>query len=375
MKIGIDARILTLPEIRGMADYLISVLKNWPVTTDTFCLYTEEEPRPDRVYCPSTVCWKKVAGPPGNRIHIWDWFALPHALRSEEPDLFWSPANLVFPVRTPQIITVHDTLLQEKVRFSRWFDSFYYRSLIPYIAQRYARHVITVSRFSAGRIHRIFGMPENKIEVIYNGTSFFNKDQAVESKHSDICSDICLDAIQRYKRFIYTLGAESPWKNTRGIIDGFKLLRHTFPDLGLIVSGLQGRAREETAQYCKKENIGNIELLGYVTENDRNTFYRQAEIFVYPSLFEGFGLPVLEAMAFGTPVVASRAASIPEVAGNAAILVDAASPHEIADGITRLLSDKALRDTCKHAAYDNLKRFDWAVSAGRHRDLFLKFLH
>jgi len=259
MKIGIDARILTFPEIRGMASYLLSVLQNWPVTTDTFHLYTEEEPRPDRVDCPSVICWKKISSPPGNRIHIWDWFALPRALRSEGLDLFWSPANLVFPIRTIQIVTIHDTLLQEKVRFSRWFDSFYYRSLTPYLAQRYAQQVITVSRFSAERIHHVLKIPENKIEVIYNGTSFLDKGRAIESKPSKMC----LDAIQRYKRFIYTLGAESPWKNTLGVIDGFKLLHHIYPELGLIVSGLQDKAREETAQYCKKENIKNIELLGY----------------------------------------------------------------------------------------------------------------
>jgi len=371
MKIGIDARILTLPEIRGMASYLLFILKNWPAATDTFFLYTEEDPKPDRVDCPSAICWKKIDCPPGNRIHIWDWFALPRALRSEGLDLFWSPANLVFPIRTTQIVTIHDTLLQEKVRFPRRFDSFYYRSLIPYLARRYVRHVITVSRFSAERIHQVLKVPENKIEVIYNGTSFPDKGRAVENKPSNTC----LDAIQRYKRFIYTLGAESPWKNTRGVIAGFKLLHDIYPELGLIVSGLQDRAREEMAQYCEKENIQNVELLGYVTDNDRNTLYSRAEIFVYPSLFEGFGLPALEAMAFGTPVVASRAASIPEVTGNAAILVNAASPQEIADGIIRLLADEALREACRCAAYDNLRRFDWAVSAGLHRDLFLKILH
>ena len=375
MRIGIDARILTHPEMRGMASYLMGLLKAWPDSRDTFVFFSERMPdQVDRLdlNIVNPVEWVEVKSPKGNRVHIWDWWALPRALAKDnrQLDIFWSPSNLVFPLRNlPQVVTIHDTLLQEKVVFTDTFDRLYYHHLIPFLTKRFLPRVITVSHFSAHRIHRVFNYPKNKIFTIHNGVSLGPKTMASKAVQKE------LNRLGVSKGlYIYSLGAESPWKNTLGVLKAFDRVQKKHPNLGLVISGIQDRFEATLRGECRGLGLSlrQVTLLGYVDSNIRDCLYAGASLFVYPSLFEGFGLPPLEAMSMGTPVVASNSASIPEVTGSAAVLVDADDPQQLADAIIHVIEQPELQKQLVLKGTENINRFDWAVSASHHRKIMKK---
>ena len=385
MRIAMDARILTLPQIRGMGNYILEILKAWPEPGDQFFLFAEPSARQPALSLPNPLEWHRVPSPRGSRVHIWDWWALPRALKrsSFSPDLFWSPANRIFPLgRLPQVVTVHDTLLQEKVRFDDPVERIYHRWWPRAAARKYARKIITVSRFSASRIHKVFHYPRHRIHTVYNGATLGPHRQASEEP-SPLRSDTCpvpplpiptipiSEKNEARPPYIYALGAESPWKNTIGVLKAFAHIQRIVPGINLIISGVQDRFMPILAHQCQKLNLrqDRIILKGFVDDTTRDRLYAAAAVFIYPSLFEGFGLPPLEAMALGTPVVASHAASIPEVVGRAALLTDASRPECLAHAVIRVLKDKALRQRLITRGRQHITRFQWQTSACRHRQI------
>lgn len=375
MRIGIDSRILTHPEMRGMASYLMCLLKAWPDSRDIFVLFSEQmqdQSRQRDLNIVNPVEWVEVKSPRGTRLHIWDWWALPRALakNNRQLDVFWSPANLVFPLgNLSQVVTIHDTLLQEKVVFTDIFDRLYYRHLIPFFTKRFSTRVITVSHFSAHRIHKVFNYPKKKICTIHNGTTprpGAMAKEAVQKELNRLGVSEC--------PYIYSLGAESPWKNTLGLLKAFDRVQKKYPNLNLVISGIQDRYEATLRAECRGLGLSlrGVTLLGYVDSKVRDCLYTGASLFVYPSLFEGFGLPVLEAMSMGTPVVASNVASIPEVTGGGAVLVDASDPQQLADAIGHVLEQPELQKRLVLKGKKNINRFDWAVSASYHRRIMKK---
>jgi glycosyltransferase involved in cell wall biosynthesis len=283
MRIGVDARTLTLPEIRGMAAYVLDLLKVWPNSEDRFLLFAENPPRSEALDCPAAVSWRRVPSPRGSRFQVWDWCALPRAVRRERPDLLWSPANRAFPVPgIPQVVTVHDTLLQEKVAFADPVEGAYFRRITPLFLRGFADGIVTVSHFSAERIARVMGYPEQRIRVIHNGIS--PPDRPFESRKAALRFLAERGIVDR--DFIYALGAESPWKNTRGLLAAFREVSRRTPDAFLVVGGIQARAFDEFQGHCRALGIdGSVKLTGFVSREIRDALYRAARLFVYPSLF------------------------------------------------------------------------------------------
>lgn len=366
IRIGVDARTLTLPELRGMGSYLFHVLQAWTNAGDHFVLFTENPPRPDRLPRAEGMEWRQVSSPPGSRVQIWDWYALPGAVRREKLDIFWSPANRAFPlISKPQIVTVHDTLLQEKVFFSDSVESFYFRTCTPFLLRTFADAAITVSRFSAERIGKILRYPKRKIRVIPNGVSMPERPFDSSRAALRFLSDQKIVG----RDFIYALGAESPWKNTRGLLKAFQKVLPFVPDAFLVVSGIQGKAFESFVQYCRELGISkSVKLMGFLNQKLRDALYQGATFFVYASLFEGFGLPPLEAMALGTPVLASNAASIPEATGSAAMQVDAADADAFAAAMVEMLREENKRRWYGSLGEKRVPLFRWDQSAREHRE-------
>ncbi len=377
MHIGIDARILTLPELRGMAAYLMEILKAWPEQKDSFVLFTEKVPVPVHVdfTLQNHVQWQAIPSPRGSRIHIWDWWALPRFLEQHSAmvDLFWSPANLTFPLKgLPQVVTIHDTLLQEKVKFKDLIEQAYYRYWVPAMTKLYAHGVITVSRFSAHRIKKIFHYPGTKTHVIPNGASFFH--EPVNREKTDRV--LARSGITPFS-YVYALGAESPWKNTLGILKAFARVHTSIPKISLVLSGVQEHFMARVRSECQTLGLNRddaVILLGYVDDMTRDSLYAGAALFVYPSLFEGFGLPPLEAMSLGAPVVASHAASIPEVVGRAALLADASDPESLGNAMLRVLRDKELRTDLMAKGRRHISRFQWKTAASKHRQIMAEMI-
>lgn len=365
MKIGIDARVLTLPELRGIGTYLEQILKFWPETNDKFIFFTNGNPELGRSRLPNLNSeWRVVDDPKGSLFHVYDWLALPRAIANTHIDLFWSPANLSLPlINIPQVVTIHDTLLQEKVIFPTAIERFYFKTLQPYITRKFVNKVITVSEFSASRIHSVFNYPKAKISVILNGikgndpifSSVFEAKKYLASKNFP------------QNNFIFSLGAESPWKNTIGLIKAFTIVVKRHPEIKLIISGIQERSMD----YFKKKllqlglNTDQVLLLGFTDRKQRDAFYISCRCFVYPSLFEGFGLPPLEAIQLKAPVIASNVASIPEVVGNGALLADTSDKQCLADAINHVIENTEFAEELISRGESVLTKYQWDNSSTR----------
>jgi len=285
------------------------------------------------------------------------------------PHLFWIPRGL----SCPYILTVHDLL--EHMYGSRNASSLR-RSLHFYLTRRVLRkaaRVLAVSQFTRNEIEKLLSIPDERIEVVYNAIDErFLRGHATEADRELIA--------QRYLvnyPFILYAGAIRPHKNVVRIIEAFSALKselqkeQLFPDLKLIIIGDDLSSHPRLRRTVVRSGVQNdVRFLGFVPIEVLCIFYDVAKIFVFPSLYEGFGLPPLEAMAHGTPVVTSNTSSLPEVAGNAALLVNPENVFEIRRGLQRVLLDPALREGMKVRGYAQAQRFSWTTSVSRILEIY-----
>jgi glycosyltransferase involved in cell wall biosynthesis len=276
--------------------------------------------------------------------------------RLEEADLFFGTNYRgVFLKGMKNVITIHDMAHEHFPDAVPGNTLRYLKERLPEVA-RSAALLIADSEATKDDVVTFLNVPEQKVRVIYLGvdTSF--------RKIAD--REILTAARERYRlpeRFILFLGTIQPRKNLEGLIKAFALLcKEKGFEHSLVVAGGQGWKSGGLKALIKKLGLDRrVRFIGYVDGGDMPALYNLADLFVFPSLYEGFGLPVLEAMACGVPVVTSRVSSLPEVAGDAAVLVDPSSGEDIAEGMRRLLSGGALRDQCVEKSLERAKLFTW----------------
>jgi glycosyltransferase involved in cell wall biosynthesis len=285
------------------------------------------------------------------------------------PHMFWMPRGL----SCPYVLTVHDLL--EHMYGSRHASSLR-RNLHFYLTRRVLRkaaRVIAVSQFTRNEIEKLLAIPDARIEVVYNAIDErFLHGHATEADRELIA--------QRYLvnyPFILYAGAIRPHKNVVRIIEAFSALKselqkeQLFPDLKLIIIGDDLSSHPRLRRTVVRSGVQNdVRFLGFVPIEVLRIFYDVAKIFVFPSLYEGFGLPPLEAMAHGTPVVTSNTSSLPEVTGNAALLVNPENVFEIQRGLQRALLDPVLRAQMKQRSYEQAQRFSWTSSVSRILEIY-----
>ncbi|HLB91975.1 MAG TPA: glycosyltransferase family 1 protein [Terriglobales bacterium] len=285
------------------------------------------------------------------------------------PHLFWIPRGL----SCPYVLTVHDLL--EHMYGSRNASSLR-RSLHFYLTRRVLRkaaRVIAVSQFTKNEIHKLLEIEDDRIEVVYNAIDErFLRGHATEADRDLIA--------QRYLvnyPFILYAGAIRPHKNVVRIIEAFSALKSElqkedeYPDLKLIIIGDDLSSHPRLRRTVVRSAVQNdVRFLGFVPIEVLRIFYDVAKVFVFPSLYEGFGLPPLEAMAHGTPVVTANTSSLPEVAGNAALLVNPENVFEIRRGLHRALLDPVLRARMKQRGYEQAQRFSWTTSVSRILEIY-----
>ena len=285
------------------------------------------------------------------------------------PHLFWIPLGLP----CPYIITVHDLL--EHMYLSRDASS-WRRSLHFHLTRRalsHAARVLAVSQFTQNEIERLFRIPEERIEVVYNAID----ERFLHGHATPADRDLIAQRYLVNYPFILYAGAIRPHKNIVRIIEAFSALKSElekegqFPDLKLIVIGDDLSSHPRLRRTVVRSGVQNdVRFLGFVPIEVLRIFYDVAKIFVFPSLYEGFGLPPLEAMAHGTPVVASNNSSLPEVTGNAAQLVNPENVFEIQRALQRALLDPALRARMKQRGYEQAQRFSWTNSVSRILEIY-----
>lgn len=221
--------------------------------------------------------------------------------------------------------------------------------------------VITISEFSRSRIMEHFGVPCEKLDVIYCGID----DASFHPGYSAGDIENCKKRFNISGRYILYLGTIEPRKNILGLIEAYKQLSGSKPDCPyLVIAGGKGWLYDEI--FAKVREYGleeRILFTGYVDDNDAPLLMCGAELFCFPSFYEGFGMPPLEAMSCGTPTVVSDRSSLPEVVGNAALTADPDSPEKLAEAMEKILSDDGLRSSLREKGISQAKKFTWENSA------------
>ncbi len=274
------------------------------------------------------------------------------------PHLFWKPQA----IPCPYVVTVHD-LLDHMYRVNS--HSEIKRTLHFYFTRRVlqgAARIFAVSDFSKKDTERLFHISGEKIEVIYNAID----DRFRQGHASDADREFIAERYQVNYPFLLYAGRISPHKNVVRIIEAFGALKaeltkeHEFEDLKLIIIGDEVSKHPDLRRAVIKSGVQNdVRFLGFVPIEVLRIFYDQAKIFVFPSLYEGFGLPPLEAMAHGTPVVTSNTSSIPEVVGNAAVMVNPENVFEIMRALHKVLLDQHVREKLKARGIEQAQKFSW----------------
>ena len=285
------------------------------------------------------------------------------------PHLFWIPRGL----SCPYVVTVHDLL--DHMYGARDRSSLR-RSLhlqLTRRALRKAARVLAVSQFTKSEIARTFAVPDDRIEVVYNAID----ERFLHGHASQADRDLIAERYQVNYPFLLYAGAIRPHKNVVRTIEAFSALKtelekeQQLPDLKLIIIGDDLSGHPGLRRTVVRSGVQNdVRFLGFVPIEVLRIFYDVAKIFVFPSLYEGFGLPPLEAMAHGTPVVTSNTSSLPEVAGNAALLVNPENVFEIQRALQRALLDPVLRTRMKQRGYEQAQRFSWTSSVSRILEIY-----
>jgi len=359
VRIGIDARLLgnLRTGIGRYTSYLVEELGVLP-GSDEYILFLDASPPPAH-FGPRLI---PHVIPNPHRL-LWSFHSLPLRLRRLNLNCYHSTTGyeLPFVKRTAYVITVHDLIPFRFAALTPWRYRMAFR-LLMWRAIRVADRIIAVSETTRDDLVNLLRVPPGRIAVI---------PEAADSRFHPPKDPDALAALRlRYglpARFLLFVGLLEPKKNLGGLLQAVACLRRSarWPsDLGLVVAGDRGWAMGNLPQQVSALGLeGVLHFLGYVPDHDLPLLYGSAEAFVFPSLYEGFGLPVLEAMASGTPVVASTRGSLPEIAGDAAILVEPVEPEALADAIHRLVSDPALREEYRGRGLDRARAFSWQRTA------------
>lgn len=256
-----------------------------------------------------------------------------------------------------RVVTVHDTFPFVYPQFHNRLDNWRYHWLLPHTLRK-ASLVLTDSRNSQQDIQRYFGVSSERILAVPLG---------VDPSFRPIAKPETVSTLDRYglrQPYLLYVGALNARKNLTRLLQAFVLLRPRFPELKLVINGKrQWRLAEFNATFEQLQLDGQVIFTGYVADADLPSLYTGASLFVFPSLYEGFGLPVLEAMACGTPVVASNASALPEVLGEAALLVDPFDVKAIAQAIEKGLSDEKLRAELRQRGLEQAAKYTWQQTA------------
>jgi len=287
---------------------------------------------------------------------VWPNLVLPRAAAKDGFDVIHATTHYgtFVPCRFRNVITVHDIT---PVLFPETHGKMqvrYHKTVLPFVLKR-ADAIITISECSKRDILRIYGIAESKIHVVFNGVDKrFTPECRLDSAFVQGLPD----------RYILNIGTLEARKNLPRLLEAFAIARRKGLDRKLLIGGARGWRLSNLAGIVEKYALANdVVFLGFVPDADLPALYRRADFFIYPSVYEGFGLPILESMACGTPVITSNCSSMPEVAGDAALLVD---PHDVNDMAARMLelaNSPAVHARLRLSGIARAAQFSWEKTA------------
>lgn len=378
MKIGIEAQRIFRNKKHGMDMVALELIRNLQLidVENEYVLFIK--PDTDFMAIKETSNFKIVEL--GNDFYpFWEQIALPRAAKKAGCQILHCTSNTA-PVFTsiPLVITLHDIIYMEKsyagilkgsgTNYQK-FGNAYRRLVVPGLIKK-SRKIITVSEFEKNRIGQFFGIADNAtLTAVYNGVS----------EHFKPVTDTneLIRVKQQYHlpdRYFFFLGNTDPKKNTKGTLKAFSdFLKQTNTDQYLVMLDYDQVELEKLLdEIGDPQLINRIILTGYVVNTDLPAIYSQCEVFLYPSLRESFGIPMLEAMACGVPVITSNTSSMPEVAGDAALLIDPFKPKEITSAMIRITEDKNLRISLVNKGLVQAAKFSWKSMAQNVLEIYRK---
>ena len=297
-------------------------------------------------------------------------YRIPVSLARERVRLVHEPHYVLPPlIRCRSVVTIHDCIHLMFPQYLPGKLAYVYAKGSMWAASHKADRILTVSEASKRDILRFFDVPSEKVSVIYN---------AIDERFLAPANPQRMDLVrQRYQLdhpFVLYVGNIKPHKNIERLIDAFGRARSQCPDdLKLIIIGDEISKYPGLRQSVHKHKLDkHVRFLGFQPMETLAAFYRLARAFVFPSLYEGFGLPPLEAMACGTPVVTSNVSSLPEVAGGAALLVDPYNEDAIAQGIVQAVTDETLRADLIARGLARARSFSWPQSVRKIHDIYMQ---
>ncbi len=350
MTLNINARLLKHNSLSGIPRYIQGILKGLDARNFEYTLLY-----PD----------KKLNV---IKAHLWEQFILPGRSKNS---LLWSPANSgPFRVHN-QVVTVHDVLHVDRPDLH--VNSFLAGKLYKFMYPRLFKNclgILTVSNYTKSRIMELYKIPSEKIKVVYETPADIFKP----------CSESEIKAVrEKYKLtqdrgYVLSLGSLDIKKNLKNLIKAWQILdNYIKKDFDLILSGQE--VERMTLERLELDKIPDgVKFTGFVDDKDLPALYSGASLFIFPSLYEGFGLPPVEAMSCGAPVIVSNATSLPEICGDGALQVDPYDIESIAAGIKSVLEDNSLAESLRAKGLARSKFFSWEHEIDEHIEFFRRFI-
>lgn len=312
----------------------------------------------------------KIVKLDGGFYPLWEQIALPKAAAREGCDILHCTSNTA-PIFSsiPVVDTLHDIIYMEHRYLKilqgsgtpyQKFGNVYRKLIVPRIVQK-SRKIITVSHFEKNRIAEFFGMKgDSRLTAVYNGVGEHFKPVTDRAELARVKEKYHLP-----ERFFFFLGNTDPKKNTKGTLKAYAdFVKQTNSEMQLLMLDYDlNELKKILSEIGASELIGRIHLTGYVVNTDLPAIYSQCGVFLYPSLRESFGIPILEAMGCGVPVITSNTSSMPEIAGDAALIIDPYKPEEITAAMIQLTTDNTLRESKIKLGYEQAALFSWKAMA------------
>jgi glycosyltransferase involved in cell wall biosynthesis len=370
MKIGIEVQRIFRQKKHGMEVVALELIKQIQELDkkNEYILFAKNDV--DRK-CVDEKSNFKIETIPSFNYADWEQFRLPQVVKKQKLDFLHCTCNTA-PIKSPVplLLTLHDIIYLEKVDFKgtayQNFGNLYRRFVVPKVVEK-SKMVITVSDFERQTILEKLKLPEEKVKVVYN---------AVNKRFNDHFSKEEIIAFKKKyslpENFLLFLGNTAPKKNTPNVINAFADYCSQAKDIiPLVILDYDKALVEEVLSKTGVSQFAKYFIFpGYVSPLEMPLMYNASTIFLYPSLRESFGLPILEAMGCGAPVITSNTSSMPEVAADAALLIDPFKHEQITEGIITILSNDALRNSYSQKGKSRAAEFTWEASAKKLLSIF-----
>lgn len=372
MKIGIEGQRLYRKKKHGMDMVALELIKNLQQidTINEYVIFVKPD---EDNYCIPSAPNFKIVELKGGAYPFWEQIALPRAAFKEGCVLLHCTSNTgpIFS-KVPLLTTLHDIIYLESISIFKksgtWYQklgNMYRRMIVPTVAKKSVK-VVTVSNFEKDRIQKFMGLKDNLL-AIYNGVG----------EHFKVIKDkkALETAAQKYNLptdFLFFLGNTDPKKNTPNVLKAFaEFNKSSEKKYKLVMLDYEENALQQVLNDIGYSEIrSDIVMTGYVPNSEMPLIINQCKVFLYPSLRESFGIPILEGMACGVPVITSNTSSMPEIAGDAAVIVNPMNTNEIVDAINLILNDEKFKEDLCQKGTKQVTKFSWRIMAENYLKLY-----